>query len=85
LRAAFDAIAGLEKDAVESIEERVEYTDAEDDALAIRRPLRAENVSRRIAEDDLKTCHFRRSRSAMPAPLASPRPGRRTRSDRPTD
>ena len=54
LRAAFRAILRLEKQAMKAVEEGVEHTEAEDDALAVRGPLRAEDVARRIPKDDLR-------------------------------
>src|SRR6185436_14111958 len=52
LRAVLDAIAGLQEQAVESVEERVEHADAEDDRVTARRPLRREDIAGLVLIDD---------------------------------
>ncbi len=54
LRAAFDAIARLQEDAMESVEERVKDPNPENDLVSSRRPLRSEHVARGIPVDDLR-------------------------------
>ena len=52
LCAPVDAVGRLVEFTVEAIEERVEISDAKQDLCAVWRPLRAEDVSLRIREDD---------------------------------
>src|SRR6185503_21322741 len=72
--AALDAVARFEEGAMKAIEECVEHADAEHNLLAVRGPLRRENVACGIAEDDLeRVAADRRERDANSLRSAQPR------------
>ncbi len=58
MRSALHAVRRLEKDLAEAVEERPKLADAEDDLVALRRPLRAEHIAVLLLVDDFRASGY---------------------------